>query len=172
MSTSTERISKLARSSKSEDFRIGEDDFRDLQITSTPAIENFYYFYDKKHHRLIKQFVLDRRTQVDYLCVVTLIKKEDKFTPRLSFSVRDKAKQITEETPEAVTNIRSNVSLEDCHETFWKLISFLQSLREIDIPTKAFRWSRKEKLRLLQLSRVGMRRALSTSFGNCPLQRA
>jgi hypothetical protein len=28
--------------------------------------------------------------------------------------------------------------LEECHENFWKLISFLQSLREIEIPKIAF----------------------------------
>ena len=30
------------------------------------------------------------------------------------------------------------MSLQDCHEEFWQLISFLQSLRNIDVPREAF----------------------------------
>jgi hypothetical protein len=42
---------------KSEDFAIGEDNFSDLQVNPT-ATGNFYYFYNQKDRRLIKQFVL------------------------------------------------------------------------------------------------------------------
>lgn len=128
----------LGWSDKSEDFTIGEDNFSDLQINSTAAVEQFYYFFYQKDRRLIKQFVLDSKAQVDYICRVTLIKKGDKFTPRLALSIRDKTKKITENTEAGSTNIKANVSLDDCHENFWKLIAFLQSLREIEIPKDSF----------------------------------
>jgi len=128
----------LGWSEKSEDFVIGKNNFSDLQINSTPAIEQFYYFFNQKGRNLIKQFILNEGKQVDYICRVTLIKKNDKFTPRLSFSVRDKIKKITEESEIKPTNIKANVSLDGCYDNFWKLISFLQSIREIEIPQDSF----------------------------------
>jgi len=124
-------------SEKSEDFLVGEDDFKNLRIHGT-ATDNFYYFYDTKQLRLVKQFVLDRKPQVDYICQVSLIKKAEKFSPRLAISVRDRAKKISEESVSAPTNVKANVSLDDCHENFWLLISFLQSLREVEIPRESF----------------------------------
>jgi hypothetical protein len=138
MKFSKEILEALGWSDKGEDFVIGTDNFSDLQVQSTPAREQFYYFFDKKNRRLIKQFVLDGKKQVDYICQVTLIKKGDKFTPRLALSVRDKNKEIAQESKTEPTNIKSSVSLGECHENFWKLISFLQSLREIEVPQDNF----------------------------------
>lgn len=138
MKYSKEILEALGWSNKSEDFVIGTDNFSDLQVQATPAREQFYYFYDKKNRRLIKQFVLDGKKQVDYICQVTLIKKGEKFTPRLALSVRDKNKEIAQETQTEPTNIKSSVSLGECHENFWKLIAFLQSLREIEVPQDSF----------------------------------
>lgn len=138
MKFSKEILDMLGWSDKGEDFVVGTDDFSDLQINSTATNEHFYYFYDKKNRRLIKQFVLKGGTQVDYICQVVLIKKDDKFTPRLALSVRDKRKDIAAQTQTETTNIKANVDLKDCHENFWKLISFLQSLREVEIPQESF----------------------------------
>ncbi|MFA4998600.1 MAG: Shedu immune nuclease family protein [Candidatus Paceibacterota bacterium] len=132
------KISIFGWSKKSEDFVIGKDNFSDLEISSTPPIEQFYYFFHRRERRLITQFVLSEKKQVDYICKVNLIKKADKFTPRLSLSVRDKNKKIVEESETSPTNIRANVSLDECHENFWKLISFLQSLRDIELPKDKF----------------------------------
>ena len=53
---------------KNEDFIIGVHDFTDLQINAAPEVDrNFYYFYDQRQHRLIKQFILDERVQVNYI---------------------------------------------------------------------------------------------------------
>jgi len=123
---------------KSDDFIIGKNNFSELQINSTPAIEQFYYFFYQKDRRLIKQFVLNEGKQVDYICRVTLIKKDDKFTPRLSFSVRDKTKKIIENIEVTPTNIKANVSLDECYDNFWKLISFLKSLQDIELPKDKF----------------------------------
>ncbi len=125
-------------SKKSEDFIIGKDNFSDLQINSAQEIEGFYYFFYQKDKRLIKQFVLNEKKQVDSICKVILIKKGDKFTPRLSFSVRDKMKKIIENTEIMPTNIKANVSLYECYDNFWKLISFLKSLQEIELPKDKF----------------------------------
>ena len=138
MKFSKEILSVLGWSEKSEDFVIGKDKFSDLQINSTPAIEKFYYFFHRSDRRLIKQFILNEGKQVDYICRVTLIKKGDKFTPRLSFSVRDKVKEIINKFEVKPTNIKANVSLDNCYDNFWKLISFLQSIREIETPQDSF----------------------------------
>lgn len=138
MKFSKEIFNILGWSEKSDDFIIGKDNFSDLQINSTPAIEQFYYFFHQKDKRLIKQFILNEGKQVDYICRVTLIKKDDKFTPRLAFSVRDKTKKIIENTEVTPTNIKANVSLDECHDNFWKLISFLKSLQDIELPKDKF----------------------------------
>ncbi|USN87866.1 MAG: DUF4263 domain-containing protein [Candidatus Nomurabacteria bacterium] len=125
---------------KNENFVIGKDSFSDLQINSTP-INNFYYFYHSKDRRLIKQFVLKEKDKRNIICQVTLINKGEKFTPRLALSVRDKAlnKILEKETTEVeVHKIRGSVNLNDCHEEFWKLISFLRSIRNIEIPEESF----------------------------------
>jgi len=124
--------------SRNEDFIIGKDNFSELQINSTPDHEQFYYFFHQGDRRLITWFVLDARSQVDYLSRVSLIKKGNKFTPRLAFSVRDKKKKIEQQVETNVTSIKANVSLEECHDNFWKLISFLQSLQNIEIPKDKF----------------------------------
>lgn len=123
-----------------ENFIVGTDDFRDLEINPT-SIENFHYFFDNKRRRLIKQFILDEKPKTRCIAQVNLIKKGDKFTPRLKISIRDRAGKIIEAAPgeeKLDRSIKANVNLEDCHENFWKLISFLQSLRDLEVPKEAF----------------------------------
>jgi len=120
-----------------EDFVVDVDDFGDLEIKHAENSE-FWYFYLKKEKRLIKQFVLERGKKVDRLCCVTLIKAGEKFTPRLNFSVRDETRKIEAANVSFPTNLKANVNLSHCHEQFWKLISFLQSLGEIEIPNGSF----------------------------------
>jgi hypothetical protein len=138
METTKKILAALGWSDKGEDFAVGKDNFNDLEIRPSEKNDQFYYFYLKKDKRLIKQFVLDEKTKVDYLCRVALIKNGEKFTPRLALSVRDKAKQIVQDQEIAPTNIKANVALEDCHENFWKLIGFLQTLKTIDVPKEIF----------------------------------
>jgi hypothetical protein len=126
--------------SRNEDFIIGKDEFSNLQINPT-KINNFYYFSDKNGGRLVMQFVLSVGKLVDYVCQVALIKKGDKFSPRLSFSVRNKNGKIAQRAKteeETINFIKANVGLSGCHENFWKLISFLQSLKELEMPTEKF----------------------------------
>ena len=65
MKFSKEIFDMLGWSEKSEDFVIGKNNFSDLQINSTPAIEQFYYFFNQKGRNLIKQFILNEGKQVD-----------------------------------------------------------------------------------------------------------
>lgn len=121
---------------------IGEDSFDDLEIRST-EIDKFYYFYNKRKKRLIKQFILSEGDRVDYLCKVALIEKGNKFSPRLVISIRDKYGKIKQEeiNKEDLTtkfSLKANVNLDGCHENFWKLISFLQSFRDVEVPKENF----------------------------------
>jgi hypothetical protein len=66
----------IASTFKNEDFIISVHDFADLQINAAPEVDkNFYYFYDRRQRRLIKQFILDERPRRITWCRVTLIKK-------------------------------------------------------------------------------------------------
>ena len=107
-------------------FVIGKDLFTDLEIQSTSSNDSFYYFFDKKKKRLIKHFVLREGKYVDYLCQVRLIKRVDRFTPRLTLSIRDKNKRI-QDTKRSDTT-KANINLDECHDNFWELISFLKNL--------------------------------------------
>lgn len=120
------------------EFVIGKDKFSDLEICSAQEIEQLCYFRFVNGSGLVKFFILKRGKQVDCICKVTLIRKGNKFTPRLSFSRRDTRKRITEKKQIAFTNIKASVSLKDCYKEFWKLIAFLQSLQEIEIPEFTF----------------------------------
>lgn len=120
-------------------FIVGKDSFNDIEIQTTSSENSFYYFYNKKVSRLVTQFVLCEKEKVDYICQVTLIKKDGKFTPRLAFSVRDKTGKIqSNSSSETDIRVKANVILDDCHQNFWFLISFLQSLKDLEIPIKSF----------------------------------
>ena len=121
---------------KSEDFIVDVDDFGDLEIRRAGNSE-FWYFYLTKETRLIKQFVLERGKNVDRLCCVILIKAGEKFTPRFNLSIRDNKKKI-ETAKVSSTNLKASVSLDKCHEQFWRLINFLQSVEEIETPNERF----------------------------------
>lgn len=120
-----------------EDFVIGKDSFSDLEINSS-HIDHFYYFKDKKTDRLIKRFVLEKGKEVDRICEVALIKKGETFTPRLTFCVRDKKKKVVEEGEARQTNIKARVGLDSCHENLWKLLKYLESIKDIEIPKESF----------------------------------
>jgi antiviral defense system Shedu protein SduA len=122
------------------EFVVGQESFGDLQIDSSPD-DSFYYFFHKTRKRLIKRFVLVEKTKVAYFCKVALIKKGGRFSPRLELSVRDLDGRITLAETSGLASIapaKARVDLEDCHENFWKLVMFLQSFREIEIPGQSF----------------------------------
>jgi hypothetical protein len=122
------------------DFVVGQDKFEDLEIR--PALtKNLHHLYDKARSRAVKQFVLIEKPQVTYLCGVTLVKKDDRLTPRLELSVRDRTGYVTSaetDDQEDPHGIKARINLDQCHEPFWSLLSYLQSLRRIEVPKSKF----------------------------------
>jgi hypothetical protein len=120
-------------------FVVQKHNFDDLVFN--PALqENLRHIFNKATNSPVKQFVLYEKPSLDYCCQVTLIERGRKFTPRLTFSIRDKTGtlQAQRQTDPGMYELKSRVSLEECHENFWLLISFLQSLRGIEVPDMRF----------------------------------
>ncbi len=135
----------ILQRAKETEFVVETGNFGDLEIRPGHA-EGFFYFHDTRKNRLIKSFVLREGQQVDTLCDVVLIKKNDGLTPRLTFWKKDKTKgkveDLTEEelvTEGRVILIKARVDMNDAYESFWKLIEFLQSCKEVPLPTHKFR---------------------------------
>jgi hypothetical protein len=132
--------SKRAETPQFGDFVVGQDKFEDLEIR--PALtKNLHHLYDKARSQAVRQFVLVEKPQVRYLCGVTLVKKDGRLTPRLELSIRDEAGHTKSgETGDQTSShgIKARVNLDECHEPFWALLSYLQSLRQIEVPKKKF----------------------------------
>jgi len=123
------------------DFKIGTDNFPDLEMRPSGKNDHFHYFYDTRRRQLVTTFVLLDSQNVTHFCQVSLIEKDGKFTPRLHFSIRDKDGRVVKLAPSTELTgqrVKASVSLADCHEPFWKLIQFLESLKNVEIPRDAF----------------------------------
>lgn len=139
------------------DFIVGKDRFEDIKVSSTQH-SDFYWFYNTKSFQLIKHFVLQERERVDYLCQVTLIKKGDKFSPRLRFFVRHRQNpraRVVMNVPatEGTVKLKAAVDLKDCHENLWALISYLKYMQELDVPDESFSLVKKTEQELVQAFR-------------------
>jgi hypothetical protein len=145
------------------DFIVGKDGFEDIKVTPT-AESNFYWFYNSSSQKLIKQFVLQEREQVDYLCQVTLVKRGDRFSPRLRFFVRHRRNPratVVRYAPatEDTVKLKAAVDMKDCHENFWALISYLKYMQELDVPDESFSLIKKTEHELVEaFSKVGAER--------------
>ena len=91
------------------------------------------------------------------MCAVLLIKKDETFTPRLTFWKKDKTKgapdTLTEN--ELITEgrtmlIKARVAVSDCHENFWRLVSFLKTYNGIDLPEGNFRVTDGEDVEIVE----------------------
>lgn len=142
---------------RSPDFVVGEDDFSSLEIREG-AKEGFFYFFDTKKNRLIKRFILHTSTTgIKTCCSVTFIEKNGKYTPRLELSKRKKGETLQKESVvvnEASREISSRVELSDCHENFWALIDYVQSLKLVDVPRSGWSAILNEEKELLSRVRV------------------
>lgn len=140
----------------SSDFIVGKDDFAVLEIKSS-GNNGFYYFYDNKKMRLIKRFILHTsKTDIKTYCGVTFIEKDGKYSPRLEFSNRKnnelyKENLFLEPTPHIIS---SRISLDECHENFWKLIDYIQSLRQVKVPKDGLVVMPREEKKFLEKIRV------------------
>jgi Domain of unknown function (DUF4263) len=122
------------------DFVVGEDDWDHISI-HPHAETGYYWLYHKKRGKKIRYFVLDTRPEVRYLCKVTLIKTDEKFTPRLHFSIRNNEDEIQQaEIPitEETRTLKASIILNECHKNFWSLMSYLRATADIDTPNVSF----------------------------------
>jgi hypothetical protein len=144
---------------KDTEFVVEGGDFDALEVRDARKETGFHYFYDRGSRRLITDFVLDDRPLVATLCQVTLIKKGDKYSPRIKLWKKDKtapgkeqARLELDDIPETRV-IKALVDTDDCHENFWKVIHFLQSFSDIDLPAHAFRVMSGDGLALAEMLR-------------------
>lgn len=127
------------------EFDMEKDDFSALEIRDSGRDGGFHYFFDTKRNTLITDFILEDRPRVRTLCQVTLIKKDDGFSPRIRLWKKDKTKAGKQTVDHAVeadqttTTIKATVDTDSCHENFWKLIDFVQSFKGISLPESVFR---------------------------------
>ena len=133
----------LLRQSKQTEFDVTTGNWNDLEIR---ASDHLHYFYDAASRRLIKSFVLREGPKIDTVCDVVLIKKGDRFTPRLTLWKKDKTSgkpdTLFEESVVSeggISLIKARVDVGDCHENFWKLVEFLRTCRGIELPQGEFR---------------------------------
>ncbi|OKH61224.1 hypothetical protein EB72_25160 [Mycobacterium sp. SWH-M1] len=121
------------------------DDFTALEIRDSGQAGGFHYFFDTNRNTLITDFVLEDRPRVSTLCQITLIKKDNGFSPRIRLWKKDKTKfgkQTADHTVDAdatTTVIKATVDTDSCHDNFWKLIDFIQSFIGISLPDSVFR---------------------------------
>ena len=170
LSSLSEFALHLARETE---FNVATDDFSDLEIR---AAENIHFFYDTRLRRLIKHFVLREGPRVDTMCHVLLIKKENGYTPRLTFWKKDKSRGASETLSESeivsdgrALVIKSRVDVGDCHENLWKLITFLQTCNHVDLPAGAFRVAAEKDVDLIKAmegqDKEAVLRAVKTYLG-------
>lgn len=122
------------------DFKVGVDTFTDLEIRPSGNDDHFHYFYHTGRQELVTTFVLRAGKRATHFCHVALIEKAGRFTPRLRTSIRDSEGAIVSfaHDGEDPQHIKASVDLGECHENFWKLTNFLQSLRQVDLPREPF----------------------------------
>jgi hypothetical protein len=121
------------------DFMVGKDNFTDIQVIPHLA-DQLYGFRQIQNGDIVRYFVLRESTNVDHVCQVTLIRKtgEERFTPRLAFTIRHHVTGEIIALNESDHEIKASVNLSESHDNFWKLISYLKSLKELDIPDEHF----------------------------------
>lgn len=145
------------------EFSVSDGDFSDLEIRDGGKSDGFHYFFDTGSNRLITDFAVDDRPQVATLCEVTLIKKGDKYSPRLRFWKRDKTKpRVSQPKPtadeevedtEATRIIKAVVDVgenENVRQNLWRLVGYLQSLEAVEIPDSSFHIVASDSIQLAQ----------------------
>jgi hypothetical protein len=134
----------------STDFVVGTDDFEQISVHAKME-SNYYWLWHNQRQRKIRYFILDERPRVRYCCQVTLIKKtcDKKFTPRLQFTVRNKTgnaiakRKVTASTDNI--DLKGSVSFTECHLSFWKLMSYLKNMADLNVPDESFSLHKKSE---------------------------
>lgn len=122
------------------DFIIGVDNYSDIEIDN--ALQNGLWYFKNTKKGLIKRFVLERTKQIEKICIVTLIKKDNgKFTPRFDFQIWNITKKALNDFSKVNINqnlIKAKVDLESCYQNFLSLINFIKGVSEIDFGTDSY----------------------------------
>jgi antiviral defense system Shedu protein SduA len=126
-----------------EDFVVGTDELKDIVVNPPKENSSFCWFYHARRKHVIKYFVLSEQTHVIVRCDVRLIVKDKKFTPRFKFSKRRRQlpKQVATEPLERTDEnlfVKASVDLDTASQHFWELLSYLQQMSELDVPTEKF----------------------------------
>lgn len=134
----------LAYSFSDSEFNMEKDDFSTLEIRDSGQPSGFHYFFDTKQNKLITDFILEDRQRVITLCRITLIKKDEGYSPRIRLWKKDKTKgkkpvEHVVTATDVTTIIKAIVDTDSCYENFWRMISFLQSFKGISLPNSTFR---------------------------------
>lgn len=125
-------------SSERDAFDVVEDDFDSLEVRPSEADGSFCFFYDKKKRSLVRRFVLEKTPHRTLYCNVTLIRKGDRLSPRFEFSKRKTGSDAIVKESSADAVVTARVDLNDCRDDFWKLITFIGSISEIETPAEGF----------------------------------
>lgn len=122
-------FSDFMKFNQKDSFIVGKDSFEDLVINDAKNRSDFYYF--KNNRGLIKRFILEDGQQIVKICIVTLIKKGSKFTPRFNFQIWNKTKKAYEayKRGDVMSNfIKASVNLDSCYENFILLINCIKEI--------------------------------------------
>ena len=136
------------------DFIIGEDSFGDVEVTDS-ANENGFWYFKNIRKGLIKRFVLERTQQIEKICNVTLIKKEnDNFTPRFNFQIWNISNKACVQISKKILDhnlIKASVNLNSCHENFSQLIGFIKNIEEVNFGISSYAVIDKEKIEKIDI---------------------
>jgi hypothetical protein len=126
-----------------EDFVVGTDELKDIQVSPPVGDSSFCWFYHARRKHLIKYFVLAEQPRVIVRCDVVLLAKDGKFIPRFKFSKRrrESRREIAVEELKATTEnllVKAAVDLDTCSKHFWDLMSYFLQMSELEVPTERF----------------------------------
>jgi hypothetical protein len=158
--TNQDLVKLAVEQDRRTDFDVTTGDFSSLTIRNA---DGYFYFYDSANGRLVKRFRLRDGSQVDTLCNVILTKTGDLYSPRLRFWKRNKTSSATAGTEAGAPLAKASVDVSDSHQEFWKLMQFLRSVRELDLPLHGFQLTESSNLELLStLEQYGKAEILQT----------
>lgn len=172
-------ISAFLRDFSASDFVIGRDKFENLQINQVEQIEKFHYFKDtsKPLTRYVKRFILKQGKLSAKVCIITLIQNEKgKFEPRFDFQIINLTKKAVETLTEPVAAaeerlVKAHVNLDDCHEAFSQLLSFLGDCADIELSEGQYSVVTSDQKKLLDKAIKGavkddVMQAIAEKFGH------
>lgn len=134
------------------DFIVGIDSFENLQIDKTENKTGFCFFKNIEKG-LVKRFILKRTGQTDRVCVITLIKKGERFTPRFEFLICNNSERTGEKYAKSEIDdipIKARVNLNECHKELNELLSYIKTIEGVDFEAQKYAVIDSEKKELYE----------------------